>query len=180
MDLDLDEMQIDVTLLQLLEGGLAQLEMAFLPCSTDPMVFDLGICTLMLTPELFDRLVDRCLLYRKDDPGANTFLSSQDMELYQLGLLEIKDKSSEICYFMGSPTTTTTTHDVLITSTGRVILKLAGVMGVIGSFVRHGRFSLLEALLSRIDREWLPELLAHGTSRVREIALARLAQLEEE
>jgi len=178
--LDLDEMQIEATLLQLLEGGLAQLEMAFLPRSTDPMVFDLGIYTLTLTSELFDRLVDRCLLYRKDDPGATTFLSSQDMELYRLGLLEIKDKGSGVYYFMGSPTTTTTTHDVLITHTGRVILKLAGVMCIIESFIRQGRFSLLEALLPSIDREWLPELLAHGTSRVRDIAIARLAQLEEE
>jgi len=178
--MDLDEMQIEATLLQLLEGGLAQLEMSFLPRSTDPMVFDLGIRTLTLTPELFDRLVDRCLLYCKNDPGANTFLSVQDVELCRLGLLEIKDKSSGVYYFMGSPTTTTTTHDVLLTNRGRVIFKLAGVMCVIDSFIRRGRFSLLEVLLSRIDKEWLPELLSHGTLCVRKIALARLAQLEED
>lgn len=179
MDLDLDEMQIEATLLQLLEGSLAQLEMAFLPRSTDPMAFDLGISTLTLTPDLFDRLVERGITLPPSDPSASS-TSALDMALCQLGLLEIKDRNSGVSYFMGSPTTTATTYDVSITHVGRVILKLAGVMGVIESFIRQGRFSLLEVLLSRIDREWLPELLAHGTSRVREIAIARLAQLEEE
>jgi hypothetical protein len=102
------------------------------------------------------------------------------MALCRLGLLEIKDRNSGVSYFIGSPTTTATSYDVSITPTGRVILKLAGVMCVIESFIRQGRFSLLEVLLSRIDKELLPELLSHGTLRVREIALVRLAQLEEE
>lgn len=180
MDLDLDEIHIEESLLQALERSFTQLEMAFLPCPTEPMVFDLGISTLTLSFDLFDRLTDRCIVDRKNDPGANTFLSSLDMKLYQLGLIEIKERYTGIDYFMSNVTTSTAIHDISITHTGRVVLKLAGTMAIIDSFIRQGLFSVLGALLNIVDRALLPELLAHKARRVRELAAERLAQLEEE
>lgn len=178
--LDLDAIHIEGSLLQALEKSFTQLEIAFLPRSDDPMVFDLGITTLTLEPKLFGRLVSRCIVDRKNDPSANNLLSTEDMDLYRLGLIEIKDRNDGVYYFMGSPTTTATTHDVLITHTGRVILKLAGTMAIIESLIRQGLFSVLEAIMPILSREWLPELLAHKTPRVRKLAAERLAQLEEE
>ena len=81
---------------------------------------------------------------------------------------------------MGNPTTSAATYDVSITYTGRVILKLAGTMAIIESIIRQGLFSVLEAIMPMLSREWLPELLAHKTPRVRDLATERLSQLEEE
>ena len=180
--LDLDKLHIEGSLLQALEQTFAQLEIAFQPRDDNPMVFDLGIAKTTLDPKSFDRLVSRCIVDRKNDPSGNTLLSSEDMDLYRLGLIEIKDKNEGVYYFMGSPTTSTSTstHDVLITHTGRVILKLAGTMAIIESLIRQGLFSVLEAIMPMLSREWLPELLAHKIPRVRKLAAERLSQLEEE
>lgn len=178
LGLDLDEVYIEESLLQGLERSFTQLEMAFMPRLSEPMVFDLGISTLTLLPKLFDRLVDRCIVSRRGNPSADTFLSPEDMDLCQMGLLMIKDTSS-VHYCMGSPTTTAATHDVSITHAGRVVLKLAGTMVIFESLIRQGLFSALEAVLRVVDREWLPELLAHEIPRVRDMAAGRLAQLEE-
>lgn len=182
LDFDLDDVYIEETLLQALERSFTQLEMALLPHPEEPMVFDLGISTLALSPSLFDRLVDRCIVNRKDieDFSTNTFLSPADMELYHLGLIEIKERNTDLVYFMGNVTTSTAVHDISITHTGRVILKLAGTMAIIESVIRQGLFSVLGALLKIVDRALLPELLAHKAPRVRELATNRLDQLAEE
>lgn len=182
LDFDLDAIYIEESLLQALERSFTQLEMAFLPHPEEPMVFDLGISTLTLSLDLFDRLTDRCIVQRKniENFSTNTFLSSADMKLYQLGLIEIKERDTGIDYSMGTVTTSTATYDISITHTGRVVLKLAGTMAIIDSFIRQGLFSVLGALLSIVDRALLPELLAHKAPRVRELATERLAQLEEE
>lgn len=182
LDFDLDAVYIKESLLQALERSFTQLETAFLPHPEEPMVFDLGISTLTLLPDLFDRLVDRCIVNRKDieDFSTNTFLSSADMKLYHLGLIEIKERSTGIDYSMGTVTTSTAIHDISITHTGRVVLKLAGTMVIIESVIRQGLFSVLGALLKIVDRALLPELLAHKAPRVRDLATERLAQLEEE
>lgn len=185
--LDLNEIHIEDSLLQAMERSFTQLEMALKPRPEEPMVFDLGISTLTLKPELFDRLVDRCIVSREDNPGANTFLSPEDTDLQRMGLLEIKNRNEwlhSIYYHTdsptNSPTTSTAIRDVSITHTGRVVLKLAGTMPILESVIRQGLFSVLEALLNMIDIEWLPELLSHKAPRVRKLASERLTQLEEE
>jgi len=180
VDLDLDEICIKESLLQGLERSFTQLEMAFEPRPEEPMVYDLGISTVTLSLELFDRLVDRCIVDRTNRPNKYTLLSSEDMDLYQMGLLVIKEENNGIYYHMGSPVTSAVTHDVSITHTGRAILKLAGTMSIFESLIRQGFFSVLEALLPIISIELLPELLSHTVLRVRKLAVARLAQLEEE
>lgn len=178
LDVDLDKLQVEVTLLQYLQD-FVQLETPPPSCSTDPMVFDLGISTLTLTPGLFDRLVTRGIIRPTNDPSAN-IANDSDEELSRLGLLGIKVRDTGVDHFMGNPTTSVATYDVSITYVGRVVLTLAGVMAIIESFIRQGLFFALEVLLSLVSREVLPELLAHGTLRVRELALERLAQVEEE
>lgn len=185
LGLDLNEIHIEDSLLQAMERSFTQLEMALKPRPEEPMVFDLGISTLTLKPELFDRLVDRCIVNRKDNPSVNTFLSPEDTDLQRMGLLEIKNRNERlhsIYYHMDSPITSTSTaiRDVSITHTGRVVLKLAGTMPILESVIRQGLFSVLAALLNMIDIEWLPELLSHKTPRVRKLASERLTQLEEE
>lgn len=188
MDLDLDEICIEESLLQALERSLTQLEMAFEPRQEGPMVYDLGPSTVTLSLELFDRLVDRCIVDRTNKPNKYTLLSSEDMDLHRMGLLVIKEENNGIYHNrgwvydvdLGSSTTSAATHNVSITHLGRVILKLAGTMAIFESLIRQGFFAVLEALLPITSIEWLPELLSHKTLRVRKLATARLAQLEEE
>lgn len=179
LGLDLDDICIEESLLQALERSFTQLEMAFEPRPDGPMVYDLGVSTVTLSLESFDRLVARCIVDRVRKPTTNTFLSSEDTDLYRMGLLVIKEENNGIYYFMGSPTTAAATHNVSITHLGRVILKLAGTMSILDSLIRQCHFSVLEALLQIVDPEWLPELLSHKAPWVRKLATARLAQLEE-
>lgn len=177
---NLDAIHIEESLLQALEDTFTQLELAFQPRDDNPLIFDLGISRITLDPKSFDRLVNRCIVDRKDNSSASTFVSSEDTDLFRLGLISIKDKDDGVYYFMDSPTTSATTYDVSITHTGRVILKLAGTMAIIESVIRQGLFSVLEAIVPMLSREWLPALLAHENTRVRDLAAECLSQLEEE
>ncbi len=176
--LDRDAIHIEEALLQALDKSFTQLELAFHPRDDNPLAFDLGISKITLDPILFDRLVNLCIGSR-NSLGAST-LSSADMDLYQLGLIEIKDKSNGVYYFMDSPATSASEQEISIAHTGKVILKLAGTMTIIESLIRQGLFSILEAIMPILAVEWLPELLAHETPRVRNLAADRLVQLEEE
>jgi len=178
--LDFDAIHIEEPLLQALEEAFTQLELAFQPSDDNPLAFDLGIGKITLDPKSFDHLVNRCIVNRKNNLGPSTSLNAEDHGLANLGLIEIKDKNDGVYYFMGNPTTSAATYDVSITHTGRVILKLAGTMAIIESIIRQGLFSVLEAIMPMLSKEWLPELLAHKTPRVRDLATERLSQLEEE
>ena len=89
--LDLDAIHIEESLLQALEQTFTQLELAFQPRDDNPMAFDLGIAKITLDPKLFDRLVNRCIIDRKDNSSASAFISSEDTDLFRLGLISIKD-----------------------------------------------------------------------------------------
>lgn len=188
--MDLDDLDLDELLAGVAPGDLREdsLKMAMdslrEPSAKDPlrsaesMIFDLGIRTLTLSSDLFDRLVVRHVY--KPTTGA-LGLTSQDQQLYGLGLVEIVDKYGDTYYLTGEPQTTTMTScEVLLTNLGLVVLKLAGPAAIANSLIRQSFFISLEKLMKQFKREWLSEFLSHETLRVRTLATKRLDQLDKE
>lgn len=145
----------------------------------EPIVFDLGISKLALSPSLFDRLVARWAA----GSGAlvATQLSPPDNRLYNLGLIEIRDNSGDTYYRMGEPTTTTAMcHNVSLAHLGMVVLKLAYPAVLLDSLIRQRFFAVVENIMMQLKRKWLPEFLSHNVLLVRQIAARRLDQLDKE